>query len=442
MLTPIQGAFGRLYAHPGFRRYFANTSWMFAEQFLRMAAGLLVGVWVARYLGPQQFGVFSYALAFVSIFAGIAKLGLDSILVRNLVNAPDQRDVYLGTAFWLKLGGAMLTLGIVVITSLFSANDRTTSLYIFIIACGILFQASEVIDFYFQAKVLSRFVSLCKMTQLLISSLLKLYFVLTGAALICFVVVSLVDQITLALTLHLAYRQQKIGSFHRRFDWRVARKLLEDGWPLIFSSVLVMIYLRIDQIMIKRLLGEREVGLFSAAVRLSEVWYMLPVIITSSLFPAIIGAKLAGESLYRFRLQRLYTLMMWLALGIALPMTFLGEWLVTRIYGVAYREAGAVLVIHTWTSVFVFLGVVTGSWLISEGLQRHILYRTLACAVINILLNLALIPRYGIRGSAVATVISQALAAFAFDLVARNTRIACVMKLKSLNFSYLLDWNH
>ena len=159
-------------------RYFANTSWMFGEQVLRMASGLLVGIWVARYLGPEQFGLFSYALAFVSIFSGLAKLGLDGIVVRDLVNHPHQRDVYLGTAFWLKFVGAFVMLGIVALATLFTSNDHTTNLYVFIISSGIIFQSFEVVDFYFQSKVLSKFVSICKITQLAVSSALKIYFVL------------------------------------------------------------------------------------------------------------------------------------------------------------------------------------------------------------------------------------------------------------------------
>ncbi len=440
MSAPLRAALARLQAHAGFRRYFANTSWLFAEQLLRMVAGLLVGVWVARYLGPGQFGIFSYATAFVAIFAGIAKLGLDSIVVRELVHEPARRDDYLGTAFWLKLAGGVFTLGVIAGALVFNASDRMTKLYILIIAAGIVFQSAEVIDFYFQSQVLSRFVSICKLTQLAVSSLLKLAFIFARAPLLWFVVVGLVDQVTLALTLHLAYRSREPGSFHRRFDPALARRLLAASWPLVFSSLFAMIYLRIDQVMIKSLMGEREVGLFSAAVRLSEVWYMVPAILCNSLFPAILHARQAGESVYNFRLQRLYALMLWLALGIAVPMTFLSRALVQRLYGAAYAESGPVLMIHVWTGVFVFVGVVTGSWLVSEGLQHHIFHRTLACAAVNVLLNLALIPRHGIRGGALATVVSQALAAYAFDLVSPRTRSAFVMKLKALDFTQLLRW--
>lgn len=428
----------RALAHQGFRRYFANTSWMFGEQMLRMASGLLVGIWVARYLGPEQFGLFSYALAFVSIFSGLAKLGLDVIVVRDLVSHPQKRDLYLGTAFWLKLIGAFFMLAIVALATLFASNDHTINLYVFIIAGGIIFQAFEVVDFYFQSKVLSKFVSICKITQLTFSSLLKIYFVVTGADLIWFVVLTLTDQVLLALTLLIAYRYQNLGSFYQRFDFILAKKLLKDSWPLILSGFAVALYMRIDQIMIKEMLGDKEVGIYTAAVRLSELWYFIPVMITSSLFPAIVSAKKISEELYYTRLQRLYTLMAWIAIGIALPMTFLCGWLVTLLYGEAYTGATQVLMIHIWAGVFVFLGVASGSWFNIENLQQYSFYRTLLGAFTNIGLNLALIPRFGVVGAAVATVIAQSMAALFFDLYTTKTRVAFFMKLRTVYFAALI----
>ena len=405
---------------------------MFAEKILRLIAGLLVGIWVARYLGPEQFGVVSYVVAFVAIFGGIAKLGLDGIVVRELVREPSKRNIYLGTSFWLKFVGALITLGVVVFATFFTSNDHTTNFYIFIIASGIVFQSFEVIDFYFQSRVLSKFVSLCRMSQLLISSLLKIYFVLTGAGLFWFVVVSLVDQATLAVSLYIAYRYQKLGSFYRHFDLLTAKKLLTDSWPLIFSGLAIMIYVRIDQIMIKEMLGEREVGLYSAAVRLSEVWYFIPVVITSSLFPAIVSAKKVSEGLYRQRLQRLCTLMTWLAIAVALPVTFLADSVIVLLYGHQYREAGGVLAIHIWGAVFVFLGVASGVFFTAENWTKKSLCRTGSGAVSNVLFNLALIPRYGISGGAAATVLSQFVANFLYDFFDNSTRAILIIKIKAL----------
>ena len=405
---------------------------MFGEQVLRIIAGLFVGIYVARYLGPEQFGVYSYALAFVALFGAIAKLGLDSIVVRDLVNHPQEREVYLGTAFWLKLIGAILTMGLLAIAVQFTGNDATTKLYIFIIASGMIFQSFDVVDFYFQSKVLAKYVSIAKLIQLALSSVLKLYFIYIQADLFWFVLVSLVDQISLAFSLLFAYWRQKIGSLFGCFDLGTAKAMLNNSWPLILSGIAVTLYMRIDQIMLKEILGEREVGLYSAAVRLSEAWNFVPVIITASLFPAIVNAKKISQEIYHKRLQRLCTLMTWLAIAVALPMTFLADWLVILLYGQHYREAGSVLAIHIWGAVFVFLGVASGVFFTVERYTKKSFYRTALGAVSNVLLNLALIPHYGINGAAIATVLSQFIANYFYDFFDGSTRDLFVIKLRAL----------
>lgn len=418
--------------HQGFRRYFFNTSWMLGEQILRIFAGLFVGIYVARYLGPEQFGVFSYVTAFVALFAAVAKLGLDGIAVRDLVNQPERRDVYLGTAFRLKIFGTLLALGMLTVVVEFTGNDATTNLYIFIIGAGLFFQAFDVVDFYFQSKVLSRYVSLAKMVQLALSSVLKLYLVFIQADLLWFVVVSAIDQISLALFLIFAYWRQKIGNFLGYFDAGIAKNMLKNSWPLVLSSVAVTVYMKIDQIMIKEMLGERDVGLYSAAVKLSEAWYFVPVVITAAVFPAVVNAKKISKALYHQRLQKLCTLMAWLAIVVALPMTFLADPIVNLLYGPHYRNAGSVLAIHIWGAVFVFLGISSGVFFTVENYTRKTLYRTILGAASNVLLNLVLIPRFGINGAAVATVLSQFLANFLYDFFDDNTRDIAIIKIKAL----------
>jgi len=422
--------------HPGFRRYFANTGWLFAEQILRIISGLFVGIYVARYLGPERFGVYSYAAAFVALFGAIARLGLDGIVVRDLVNHPQERDVYLGTAFWLKLIGAFLTLGLLAITVQFTSNDATTNLYIYIIASGLIFQSFDVVDFHFQSKVLSKYVSIAKLIQLGLSSMLKLYFIFTQAELFWFVMVSLVDQITLALSLFFSYSRQRIGSFIGHFNLGTAKGMLRDSWPLILSGIAIGLYMRIDQIMVKEMLGEKEVGLYSAATRLSEAWYFVPVIIATSLFPAIINAKKINEELYNKRLQRLYSIMIYFAVGVALPVTLMAEGIVTTLYGVDYKNAGLVLSIHIWAGIFVGIGVVNGGWFLAENLQKLATLNTLIGAATNVVLNYFLIPIYGISGVAFATFVSYGVAAYLTLFFHKKTR----NRFYEITSAILLRW--
>lgn len=436
-ITAILLRLQELLAHQGLRRYAGNTAWLFAEQALRMLAGFLVGVWVARYLGAGNFGIFSYALAFTSIFGGLAKLGLDSIVVRELIKTPEKRDVCLGTAFRLKLVGAFLTLLAVALAVVPSGNDATTNIYILIIAAGVVFQSFEVVDFYFQSQVLSKFVSVCKMSQTLFSSLFKIYFVLTGADLIWFVLVTLFDQILLGLSLALAYKLQRLGSFYRQFDMALARQMLGDSWPLILASVGTMLLFRIDQLLIKSFLGMEAVGLYAAAVKIAELWFFIPMIITSSLFPAIVNARKISPDLCNQRLMRLYSLLIWISLGIAVVVTLFSGWLMATLFGHAYAPAGDTLAILSWSAVFVFLGNASKRWFLVENLQRLLLYRIVGGVGMNVVLNLILIPLYGIEGAAISTLVSYGFTYYISYLFNPRLRELFVITTKSFCPKYI-----
>ena len=200
----------------------------------------------------------------------------------------------------------------------------------------------------------------------------------------------------------------------------------------MLSSMVIAFYMKIDQIMIKEILNTEAVGQYAAATRMSEAWYFIPMVISSSLFPAIINSKEKSEELYNSRLQKLFDLMVWMAIAIALPMTFFSDWLVELLYGNQYGEAGGVLSVHIWAVLFVFLGVASGKWYINENFQKLSFWRTFYGMIINVILNFILIPKYGIIGAAFATLISQAMAAYFFDAFNKETRIMFFMKTKTL----------
>ena len=426
----------RLKEHEGFMKYFKNTSWLFAEKILRMVVGLFVGIWVARYLGPDKFGLFSYAQAFVGLFSAIATLGLDGVVVRELVKHPKKEGELVGTAFVLKFFGAMLTFVVLYISIRFTSNDHFTNILIFIIASAVVFQSFNVIDIYFQAKVMSKYAVFANVVSLLISSVVKIALILMNAPLIAFAWVVLFDNFVLAMGyLYFYIKNSKFNIQNLTFKRETAVSLLKDSWPLILSGMVIAVYMKVDQIMIKEMLDSKAVGNYAAAVRLSEAWYFIPVIISSSLFPAIINAKKQSKELYYTRLQKLYDLMVWMAIAIALPMTFLSDWAVNLLYGAKYSEAGSILMIHIWAGVFVFLGVASSKWLVSENLQKYAFYRTFSGAVLNIVLNLVFITKIGIVGAAIATLISQIFAAYLFDLFTATTRKMFFMKTKSLLLS-------
>lgn len=434
MIQNLTSKIQNLQQHSGFMKYFKNTSWLFGEKILRMVVGLFVGIWVARYLGPEQFGLFSYAQSFVGLFTAIATLGLDGIVVRELVKDESRRDELIGTAFYLKLIGAIAVLIVLAVAIQFTSNDHYTNVLVFIIASATIFQAFNVVDMYFQAKVLSKYVVYANVISLFISSIVKIVLILNDAPLLAFAWATLFDSVVLALGF-IYYYVKNSSIFNIKnliFKRETAVSLLKDSWPLILSGFVVSIYMKIDQVMIQEMMGSEAVGQYAAAVRISEAWYFIPIVIASSLFPAIINAKAHSEELYYARLQKLYDFMVWMAIAIAFPMTFLSDWVIHLLYGEQYFPAGSVLMIHIWAGVFVFLGVASGKWLLSENLQIFSTINTSIGAIVNIWLNYILIPRIGLEGAAWATLISYFMAAYLCLSFWKKTRINFINLSKTL----------
>lgn len=256
---------------PGSKRYFTNTSWLFFERISRMVITLLVGIYVARYLGPSNYGLLSYAQSFVVLFSAIATLGLDSIIVRDLVRNEKKRDELLGATFALKIIGSILLLGVLAVAVRFTTNDSFTNLPIFIIALATIFQSFNAIDFYFQSKVLSKYVVYARTVSMISSAIIKLLLIYLRMELIYFAAVMVVESVILAVGLIAMYIKQKLNIFNWKIKFDLAKRLLKDSWPLILSGVAISIYMRIDQVMIKQMINPGAVGNYAVAVRLSEV---------------------------------------------------------------------------------------------------------------------------------------------------------------------------
>lgn len=412
-----------IFQHQGFVRYAKNTSWLMGEKILRMAVGLFVGVWVARYLGPEQYGLLSYAQSFVFLFTAFATLGLDSIVVRELVKDDSQRDVLLGTSFVLKLVGSLFILPFLWVAVQFTSNDSYTNVIIFITALATIFQSFNVIDFYYQSTVMGKYVALANTICLMLSSLIKVVLIINNAPLIAFAWMAVFDSVVLAIGLiyfYLIKTKQKLTGWG--FDSNIAKQLLKDSYPLIISGVMISLYMRIDQVMIKEMLDTNAVGQFAAAVRISEAWYFIPMALCSSLFPAIANAKKTDSKLYIDRLSRLYATVAWLGLAVGLFVSLFGYCIIYILYGNQYIEAVNVLNIHIWAGLFVGLGVASNIWLNIENLNHLVMRSTFLGVVTNIGLNFLLAKKYGVAGVAFATLVSYSVSAYLSLLLYKQTR--------------------
>lgn len=421
--------------NPALRRIAGNVGWLFFDRVFRAVVGLFIGVWVARYLGPEQFGLFSYALAIVALFGSIAPLGLDSIVVRDLVRDGSRKGEILGTAFTMKLIGGALALSLVLgMVWLLHPDDELTRWLVIIMAASMIPQAFDAIDLWFQSLVQSRYAVYARTAAILLIALVKLWLVYIEAPLMAFAWATLIEALLIASGLAVMYRISGQRFTYWQAGLERARSLLAQSWPLILSGLAIMVYMRIDQVMLREMSGPAAVGIYSAATRISEAWYFIPTAIVASTFPSIVQAKAANEHLYYQKLQRLFSFMAAAALAIAIPMTFLSSPVIVLLFGENYATAGPVLAIHIWAAVFVFFGVVQSAWFVNEGLTRLSFQRTAAGAGINILLNLLLIPLYAGVGAAVATVAAQAFAAIFFNAFRRKTRHIFFLQIRSMVF--------
>lgn len=431
MLPTLTGAWHSF--NPSLRRIVGNTGWLFADRILRLATGFAIGVLVARYLGPDHFGVYATALALVALFSTIATLGIDDLLVREIVLHPSERYEILGTAFLLKLlGGCLSVLLALGAIRLMRPQDALTHWLVAILATGVIFQSLDVIEYWFHSQVEARFVVLAKSPVFLLSAAARGVLVYLHAPLLAFAWASAAEVALGAAALVIVYvlRRERLLSW--RFAMQKAKRLLLTGWPLLLSSIAIMIYMRIDQVMLRELAGEQAAGTYAAATRLSEACYFIPLAIVSSTFPAILDARSRSETLYYQRLQRLFRLLFGLALAFAVPVSIFATPIVQLLYGQRYLAAGPVLAVHIWAALFVFLGVGQSRWFIAENLPRLVLYRTALGALVNVVLNLLLIPPYAALGAALATIVSYGVAAFLANALQPRTHRLFRLQVKAL----------
>jgi O-antigen/teichoic acid export membrane protein len=374
-----------------------------------MIIGLLVGAYVARHLGPESFGVLSYVISLVFLFSGLARLGLDNMIVRDLVAHSEHEAEILGSALVLRLTGGTLAVSLIAAVAWNVQTDPTTRLAILIIAFGLIFQSLEVSAYWFHARTFARPVALARLAALSITSALRIALILLDKPILWFAVPVALDTALAAVLMLVFYLRDPAAPALLRFPAGLGRvgTMLRETWPLALSTVLVEIQLRIDQVMLGQMLGPQEVGWYASAARISQMLYFLPTLIATATFPAIVRAQKTSRELYDQRMQAFYDVMLWLGVGIALPGAVLASPAIHLLYGEAYAPAATILQIHIWSLVFVSLGTARSRWLVAEGLNRTMLITSLVGVTANVGCNAMLIPSYGGPGAAWATLFAQ-----------------------------------
>lgn len=384
-----------------------NTGWLFADRILRMGVGLFVGVWVARYLGPEQFGIFNYAIAFVGLFGVFATLGLNSIVVRDIVRNPAYKDETLGTAFSIKFIGGFLTLLVTIsIISFIQPGDSLTLWLVGIIAAGLIFQAFDTIDFWFQSQVMSKYTVYAKNSAFIVISIIKIGLILNHAPLIAFAWAGLAEIVLGAMGLIMIYHRNNQYIKDWQFNLDRAKNLIKESWPLILTGVVISIYMKIDMVMLGLLIDSTEVGYYTVAVQLSEVWYFIPSIVMISIYPTFVRLYHQDEEIYTQRLQQVMGYFFWGSLILSLVIIFIAKDIIFSLYGLSYLPAVNILKVHILSSIIVSMSVIFSHRYILNGTLKISFYGALIGAITNIILNIWLIPLYAGMGAAIATVIS------------------------------------
>lgn len=423
-----------------FKKIVGNINWLTFENILRSLIGLIIFAVVARYLGPEQFGLMNYAFAFVALFAILATLGLDNIVIRDIIANPEEEKEYLGSTLILKFVGAILTLVVSFIAiSIIEPGNQILRIFVLIMASMYIFKSFDVIDLWFQSKIQSKYAVYARSAAFIVVSLLKLFFIYIKAPLSVFIIMFVAETLIACLLLIFFYSRRSENSiFHWKFKKEIIIDLLKNSWPLMLGGIAAVVYMKIDQVMIGKMLGDAEVGIYYSAVKLSETWYFIPTIIGSSVFPAILNAKRKSEELYKKRLQTLFDFSAWFGILISLVICIAAPLIVKILYGEQYASAAVVLSVHIWSGVFVFLGVIASKWVIAENYTKNALIRTTIGAVLNIGLNLVLIRRFGIMGAAISTLIAYSFVNYFSLFFSKKTRVCFAMQTEAFNIFRIL----
>ena len=420
------------YERPAVRRFAENLGWLVGEKAMRLVFNVLVGFWVARYLGPGQFGQLNYALALVTVGLAFTECGVEQVVKREMIAAPERGLGLLRAAWQLRLllgAGCYLLLLVWTLLGVADPSDRT----ILIIAGLMLFQpALAVGDLWLQATLRARTAVLAQAIVLGIGALVRVVMIKLHAPVWAFAAISAGEFLFAALLVSLLARRSGLRWDAPERTWQRARELFRESWPMMVSSLAVIIYMRIDVVMLRTMKGDVAAGIYSAAVKLSELWYFLPVALGSSLLPALLRARAAGKDAYGARLQAYFDLSAAIAYAVSVPCALLAPWLVRLVYGGAFADAGPVLALHVWGGVFAFLGVARAHFLFNESLGRLHLVATTAGALLNIGLNWLLIPPHGPWGAALATVFAQGFVTWGLSFCFESTRWVAGMQTRAL----------
>ena len=400
-----------------------NAGWMIAEQFVQMGISVVLGVLTARYLGPSNYGVINYCAAFVIFFTSVSTLGLEGIVVKELVNNRDSEGEIIGTGLAMRLAASILSiLSICLILLVLNPGDALIMKVGLLQSLVMIFRAFELMDFWFQSYLRSKYVAIIKSISYVLVAAYKIFILATDKSVEWFAFSTTLDFLIIAVLITIAY--YKKGGQSLRVSLKRAKGLISQSYHFILSSLIITVYNQMDKVMIGQFLNEEQVGLYSAALTICNYWILIPVAIINSSRPTIMERKKVGdEKAYLANIHRLYFILIWSGIVVSLGVSVLSKFILGILYGQEYVVASSVLSIAIWFTTFSVLGTARGIWIMCEDLNGYVKKIVLWGAVINFVLNALLIPILGINGAAIATLITQIFNCLFAPMIYKKTRI-------------------
>ncbi|QBG47334.1 flippase [Verrucomicrobia bacterium S94] len=409
-----------------------NVYWAVSGKVVQIASGLLVGILVARYLGPEQFGLMNYVISYVMLFSILATFGLDGIEVRELSKHEADKGALLGTAFGLRLLFASIALVLILTTLILFESDRYTFTMVMVYSVSLIFSSLNVIRNYFTSIILNEYVVKSEIARTVLGALIKVVLLWAHCSLTWFIAASAFDIVLVAGGYVLSYRKKAPDSMAWRFDRATAGMLIRASFPLLLSGAAIVVYQKINAIMIRNMLDNAALGQFSAAAKLTEFSTFIPMMIAQTITPILVKVHEADSTRYLIKRQQFMDLIVWSGIGMAVAMSLLAYPAILVLYGREYASAIPVLQITAWRSIFMALAAASGQLIIIEGLQNWVILRNLMGCVVSIGLNWWLIPVWGIHGSAIAMVLSVACAGFFSHHVIRPYRFLVPIQWRAI----------
>lgn len=398
-----------------------NAGWLISGRVIQMVLSFFISIFTARFLGPGNYGVINYASAYVAFFTSLCTLGINSVIIKDFAEHPQEQGKTIGTTLVLRgVSSALSTLMIIGIVGILDRGDRTTIIAAGLCATALVFQVFDTINYWFQARYQSKVTAMATLFAYLAISVYKIILLILQKNVLWFAFASSVDYIFLAMFLLAAYR--KYDGPKLSFSWSKGKALLGQSYHYILSGMMVAIYMQTDKLMLKQMLDETSVGYYSLASSINTMWVFVLTAIIDSMFPTIISLYKTDRQAFEKKNRQLYAVIIYISIFVALVFVFFGKFMIRLLYGVEYLPAAVPLRIITWYTIFCYLGVARGAWIICENKQKYLKYMYVSAAVINILLNYFMIPVLGASGAALASLITQICTCILLPCCVRDLR--------------------